>query len=89
MKSIKELKHPDIVKVNGKKFQVIYNTSLWYDSEKRELEMAVELIKIGEKGLTPTYRLTYVYEYPKEIKFFSYDKKTEEFKEQKLNSIKF
>jgi len=89
MKSIKELKNPDIIEINGEKFQVINNTSLWYHTGTEELEMVVELVKVGEKQMTPNYRLTYIYERPADWKFFAFDKNSQEFKEQKLNSVKF
>ena len=89
MKSIKELKNPDIIEINGEKFQVINNTSLWYHTDKNELEMVVELVKIREKQMTSNYRLTYIYERPDERKFFAFDKISKEFKEQKLKSVKF
>ena len=89
MKPIKELKNPDIVEINGEKFQVINNTSLWYHTDKEELEMVVELVKVGEKLMTPNYRLTYIYERPDERKFFAFDKTSKEFREQKLDSVKF
>ena len=89
MKSIKELKNPDVIKINGERFQVINNTSLWYHLDKEELEMVVELVKVGEIQITPSYRLTYIYERPDERKFFAFDKTSKEFKEQKLKSVKF
>ena len=89
MKSIKELKNPDIIAINDEKFQVIENTSSWYHADKEELEMVVELIKVGEKQTTPNYRLTYIYERPDEMKFFSFDKTSKAFKEQKIKSVKF
>jgi len=89
MKSIKELKNPDIITINGEKFQVINNTSIWYHTGKEELEMVVELVKVGEKQTTPNYRLTYISERPSERKFFVFDKNSQEFKEQKLNSVGF
>ena len=74
MKSIKELKNPDVIELNGEKFQVINNTSLWYHTDRNELEMVVELVKVGEKQMTPNYRLNYIYELPDERKFFALDK---------------
>ncbi|MFC2142951.1 hypothetical protein ACFLQN_00970 [Candidatus Aenigmatarchaeota archaeon] len=87
MKSIKELKNPDIVEINGDKFQVINNTSLWYHTDKKELEMVVELVKVGEKSLSPKYRLTYIYERPDEVKFFLLV--DGEWKENEIKDIKF
>ena len=89
MKSIKGLKNPDFVEINGEKFQVIKNTSLWYHAGREELEMVVELIKAGEKQMSPSYRLTYIYERPDVRRFFIFDKASEEFKEQRIISVKF
>ncbi|PIN81879.1 hypothetical protein COV11_00805 [Candidatus Woesearchaeota archaeon CG10_big_fil_rev_8_21_14_0_10_30_7] len=92
MKSIKELKNPDIIKVNGEKFQVIENTSIWYHTDKDEIEMVVELVKVGEKIITPTHRLHYVYEKPDDVKkwkFFSYNKDKKDMEEIKLDSYEF
>ena len=89
MLSIKDLKNPKIILINGEKFQVINNTSLWYHKDKEELEMVVELVKVGSTQTTPNYRLNYIYENPKKIKFFEYNKNKKEFKEIKLNSYKF
>lgn len=88
MRSIKELKNPDVIIINGGKFQVIQNTSLWYHKDKG-LEMVVELVKVGESHMTPDYRLTYFYENPDEKKFFVFDKASKEFKEQRLRSVDF
>lgn len=89
MKSIKELKNPDIVEINGEKFQVVNNTSLWYHKDKEELEMVVELIKVGEEQMTPNYRLTYIYEKSDERKFFVFDKEKDDWKEIELKSVLF
>jgi hypothetical protein len=92
MKSIKELKNPDIITINDEKFQVIENTSVWYHTDKDELEMGVGLVKVGEKSMTPTHRLHYIYEKPDEVKswkFFSYNKNTKEMEEINLDSHKF
>lgn len=92
MKSIKELKNPDIVKINGEKFQVIENTSAWYYADKDELEMGVRLVKVGEKSMAPTHSLHYLYENPDDAKlwkFFVYNKDIKEMEEINLDSHKF
>ena len=86
MKSIKELKNPDIVTINGDKYQVINNTSLWHHGDRDETEMVIELVKTGEGVTTPNYRLTYILEKPSAMKFFVYEK--DGFEERKLESIK-
>lgn len=87
MKPIRELKNPDIINVNGEKYQVINNTSLFYHADKHELEMVVELVKVGEKKTTPAYRLTYIDERSNSMHFFIFDKKAKAYKEQKINSL--
>jgi hypothetical protein len=78
---IKELKNPDIIQINGTKFQVVRNTSLYFNAAKQELEMAVELTKMGDKVMTPDFRLTYTYERPDAVKFFEFNKKSNHWKE--------
>ncbi|MFH1918197.1 MAG: hypothetical protein ABIJ14_03810 [Nanoarchaeota archaeon] len=89
MKSIKELKNPDIIEISGEEYQVIVNTSHWYHTDKKELEMSIELIKVKEKQMTPNYMLTYIYERSDERKFFVFDKELNEWKEIELKSVKF
>lgn len=87
MKSIKELKNPDFIEINGEKFQVINNTSLKYHTDKDELEMVVELVKVGENQINPDYRLTYIYEQPDKKKFFVFDKISKSWKERKIKEV--
>jgi len=92
MKPIEELKNPDIVTINGEKFQVIENTSVWYHTDRDELEMEVGLVKVGEKSITPTHRLHYIYEKPDDVKswrFLAYNKDTKKMEEVNLNYYKF
>ena len=92
MKSIKELKNPNIITINGEKFQVIENMSVWYHTNKDELEMGVGLVKVGEKSMTPTHSLHYIYEKPDDVKlwkFFAYNKDTKEMEEANLDSHNF
>ena len=87
MKTIKELKNPDVITVNGKKFQVIENITSWYYVDKDELEMAVELVEFGTKSITPNHRLTYFEKNLEKIKFFALEKKG--FEEVKIDSYEF
>ncbi|MBI4438578.1 hypothetical protein HY640_01455 [Candidatus Woesearchaeota archaeon] len=81
---IRELQNPDVIEVNGEKFQVIDNISLWYHPDKKELEMAIELAKVGDRQLSPKYRLAYVYERPEKMRFFVLDTASKVFREQEL-----
>lgn len=85
--NIKDLRNPDIIEVNGEKFQVIENTSLFYDTKKKHLEMMVGLVKKGGKNLQPTHRLVYINENPKDVRFFFFDKG--EWAETKIKAVKF
>lgn len=89
MKSIRDLKNPDIVEINREKYQVINNTSLWYDNDKKQLEMTVELVKVGTREITPKYRLIYIYEKPEEIKFFVFSDKIDTWAEVHINELNF
>lgn len=92
MKSIKELKNPEVITINGEKFQVIDNSSVWYHTDRNELEMGVGLVKVGEKSMTPTHSLSYIYEKPDEVrlwKFFVYNKDKKEMEEVNLDSHNF
>lgn len=92
MKSIKKLKNPDVITLNGEKFQVIENTSVWYHTDRDELEMRIRLFKVGEKNMTPTHSLHYIYEKPEEEnlwKFFAYNRDTKEIEEVNLDSHDF
>ncbi len=88
MISIKELKNPDIIEINGVKFQVIENTSLWYHTERKELEMVIELVRVGENRMTPSYRLTYFDEKSDRMKFLRFDINKDVWVVEKLISIK-
>lgn len=90
MKTMRQLKNPDIIEVNGEKFQVVDNTSEWYHTDTNELEMGVGLVKVGGKSLTLTHSLNYIYEKPKEKKlwkFFAYNKDKKEMEEVKIKSV--
>jgi hypothetical protein len=86
MKSIKELKNPDIIEVNGEKLQVVKNTSLWHHNHKG-LEMVVELVRPGR--ITLSNRITYFYDTPEEIKFFHFNRDTWEWEEQTVERAVF
>lgn len=87
MISIKSLKNPDVIEINGEKFQVINNTSSWYHKETGKLEMALELVKAGEEKLTPTYQLRYYDDDQKTMKFFWRDQASGEWKQARLKSL--
>ena len=59
MKKLIDLKNPDIIEINGDKFQVLVNTTSWYNFDTGEMEMVIELIKVGEKNLLYTHMLFY------------------------------
>ncbi|MBI4181720.1 MAG: hypothetical protein HY520_02015 [Candidatus Aenigmarchaeota archaeon] len=87
MKAIHELIPPDRVQINGAWFQVVRTTSTWYHADRRELEMAIELAKVGDPRLFPRHRLTYVRERPGDLAFFSFDERSQAFRKQRLDAI--
>jgi hypothetical protein len=89
MKSIKELKNPDVVEINGEKFQVSTISDDLYDEKTEDIEWIVEMTKVGEKTITPSYFLSFMGKEPNKLKFSVYDPKTKGEKEQKIKSIKF
>ncbi|MEN9625883.1 MAG: hypothetical protein RL557_211 [archaeon] len=89
MKSITELKNPDIIEVNGEKYQVLDIEDGLYNEKKDDIEWIVNLVKVGEKSISPNYSLTFMGKEPKKIKFFINNPKTKEEKEEKVKSLKF
>ena len=87
MRTIIELKNPDTIEINNQRFQVIHNTSTHYDTKRKELEMVIELVKQGEKHLTPKYRLVYIHERPGNMKFFAFDSENKCWDEQAIHQI--
>ncbi len=87
MKSIKELKNPDIIQVNGEKYQVTNQSPNWYHVDKKELEVGIGLVKIGEKVLAPNYSLSYMNNKPNELKFYKWDKNTKSNIEIRIKSL--
>lgn len=88
MESLKNLRHPDCIEINGEEYQVISNTSLWYHKQKKELEMVLELVKVGEKNITPRYRLVYSYEHPNILHFLEYRKMIKPWEPRPIKTIK-
>jgi len=87
---------PEIIEINGEKFQVI-GTSMWIDREedgsninrdttedKEDEEMVIELVKIVDKPIAPDFRLTYPYHEPNIMKFFTFDKQSNKWKGQEI-----
>jgi hypothetical protein len=85
---IKELKNPDVIQINGTKFQVVKNASLFFNAAKQELEMAVDLVKMGENVFSTNFRLTYTYERPDAVKFFEFNKKSNHWKEMPVSDFR-
>ncbi len=87
MKSIIELKNPDIIEINNEKYQVLKHTTHWYHTDKHALEMIIELVKLGSKSISATHCLCYFREKPQEISFFICANKKKESKEIPISSI--
>lgn len=76
-KTIVDLQNPDIIAINGEEYQVYEHTTQWFDFKKNELTMIVNLVKVGEFAVTPTYYLLYINERPNDSEnwiFYSYIK---------------
>lgn len=87
MMSIKKMNKPNMIKINNEMFQIINQTSLWYDRKKDEIEMVIELVKLKEKRLTSDYRLTYIHKKPHTMKFHVYNKNKKEWLEKEIKQI--
>ncbi|HSB47633.1 MAG TPA: hypothetical protein VLD37_06480 [Candidatus Bilamarchaeum sp.] len=62
MKSVKDLRNPDVIDINGEKYQVVDSqrgNSLLYHKDIDDVEYKVDLIKIGSGSITPTHYITY------------------------------
>lgn len=53
-----------VLLINGQRYQVVQNTSCFFDKDKQELEMVLEMYRKGEDYLMPRFRLFYVREHP-------------------------
>lgn len=73
MKTAANLKNPDVVEINGEKYQVLEGVrpnSLLYHKDKDDMEWGVDLVKLGSKSITAAYQLRYFSKQPDEVKFF-------------------
>ncbi len=89
MKSVTELKNPDIIEINGGKYQVLEGTmphSLWYHEDRDDVEWGVDLVKVGGRAITATHQLRYLSKKAAEIRFYELGKPD---KEITIKSIKF
>ena len=77
MKNIYDLLNPDLIVINDEEYQVIENTSQWWDRDKDELIMILNLIKVGEEAITPTHYITYINEDPNNLERWKFVKMTE------------
>ena len=84
MKTIPELKKGDMVNVNGEIHTVISNKE---SAGGAQGEMVLELGRLGDRNPTPLLRMTYHIENPLSLRLEGLDKKTGNWKVQKL--VKF
>lgn len=76
---------PQIVVVNDEHFRIIKKDG--GRLAERPDEVTIGLIRAVESGNTPTHKLTYQYERPNEMEFFSYDSRTKEWRLERIISI--
>ncbi len=89
MKSVKELKNPDIIEINGAKYQVLEGImphSILYHKDRDDVEWGVDLVKLGEQTITATHQLRYFSKKVTEIRFYELGKQD---KEIAIKSIRF
>jgi len=79
------LQNPDIVIVNGEKYQVLAHKELFYDKIKLEMDMCIELTSATNPQISAAARLIYVRERPSDVKFYVYDENVDRFLESKLD----
>ncbi|MDE1848513.1 MAG: hypothetical protein KGH55_00570 [Nanoarchaeota archaeon] len=102
MRQVWELKNPDIIEINGKKFQVLEIQDGFYDIKNKEMDYCIELTIPYGKRLRAGYQIRYtakfgilariletIFKKQTPWKFFALDRKTKRFKEQKVKSFKF
>lgn len=77
MKNIYDLSNPDLIVINDEEYQVIENMSQWFDSDKEEFVGILDLIKVEEKNITPTYYISYICEDPNNLERWKFVKMTE------------
>lgn len=89
MKSLEDLRNPDVITINGEQFQVLKHFELFFDDLKKELSMCVELTKCDSKNISSDVRLVYIKGHSDTVKLLKYDSKTDRFLESELNSLEF
>ena len=71
MKSLKDLKNDDRLKVNGEEFRVVRNTSRWFYDDTGCLEYEIELVRVKKhESVDPTHFLVYCIDNPDKKQFF-------------------
>lgn len=83
-----DLKKGGFVNINGEMYEVFSNTSTLPSPIAKELEVTLELFKVGEKQPSPNFRLFYQ-EKTNMIRFEFFDRKNSEWKEQKITKLGF
>jgi len=83
-----DLKKGGFININGEMYEVFSSTSTLPSPTTKELEVTIELFKVGEKQPAPGYRLFYQ-EKTNTIRFEVFDRKSSEWKEQKIAKLGF
>jgi len=83
-----DLKKGDFINLNGELFEIVNKTSSLPSPTSNELELTLELVKMGDKQSAPNFRLIYT-EKAGTIKLEALDKREGIWKEQKITKLGF
>ena len=89
METIESLQNPDVMQINGLKYQVLKHFELWYDDIKEEMNMCIELTKSDDPQISACVRLIYVKERPSQVTLHKYDAAKDRYLPTQLNSLNF
>jgi hypothetical protein len=83
-----DLKKGNFININRELFEISNKTCFLPAPISEELELTFELMKVGEKQPAPNYRLVYI-ENPERLRFEFLDKKSNTWKEHKIEKLGF
>ena len=81
------LKNPDIIEVNGDKFQILEHNSSFLDTKKDDVEFEILLIKVGATAISPTHIIKYWSKHHVNLTFWAYNTNKRKYEEIKIKSI--
>lgn len=59
MEKVWDLKNPDVIEINGKRYQVLVNTTCYSPRDKPETKYYIELTVPNGKRISPGYEIRY------------------------------